>query len=82
VGKALSGVDMRAKLYSVLRALDFSSNLPYTTEQRLLLTAVREYVPFAAAEAWRDVKEELLTDELEPLLVHLGLLAAGGVAGD
>jgi len=38
-----------------------------TAEQQMLTMAVREYTPFAAAEAWRDAADEFASGELEPL---------------
>ena len=64
---AMESVDVRSKLFSVLNSLDFSSSVEMTNEERLLLTAAKEYIPFATGEAWRDAIDEFATSGLEPL---------------
>jgi hypothetical protein len=64
---ALESVDVRAKLYAVLATLDFESGVPLSPDEELLVTACKEYVPFATAEAWRDAADEFAAEGIEPL---------------
>lgn len=65
--RALEQIDVRAKLYALLAALEFESSQPLTSQEELLLIAAKAYVPFAASEVWRDTVDEFAEEGLEVL---------------